>query len=112
MAGYSTTDPKTGQPARKALYDREEQEARARLSKALAAQGRGQLTFVRAECQRSRSTPRGWLSASSVRLKTGLGYRELLGKHVVPALSPIQQSRLEPQHPQGRFSNTRLVSAG
>ena len=39
----------------------------------------------------------GSLSAGRVRVKTSLRYRQLLEKHVVPALGRIRLSKLEPQ---------------
>lgn len=96
--GTAPLTPKPGSRRERPSTIATSKEARARLSKALAAQGRGQLTFVRGRVPTVQEYAEGWLSATSVRLKTGLRYRELLGKHVVPALGRIQLSRLEPQH--------------
>lgn len=101
MARYSTTDPETGLPARKALYGRTEQEARAKLIQALADQGRGQLPFARGKAPTLQQYVRRWLSVSQVRVKTLLRYRELLEMHVLPTLGRMQISRLEPQHVDG-----------
>src|SRR5262249_52430951 len=98
MARYTTTDPEAGQPARKTLYGRTEQQARARLSQALADEGRGQLTFVLGRVPTLREYAEGWLSATSVRVKTSRRYRELLERHVLPAVGRITLSKREPQH--------------
>jgi hypothetical protein len=78
MARYTTEDPSTGKPVRKALYGHTEQEARARLIEALADQGRGQLAFVRGRAPTLQQQADRWLNAVEVRPKTGQRYRELL----------------------------------
>jgi integrase len=98
MARYSTTDPDTGLPARKALYGRTEQEARAKLIQALADHGRGRLPFTRGRAPTLEQYAERWLAASRIRVKTSVRYGELLRRHVLPSLGRIQLTRLEPQH--------------
>jgi integrase len=110
MARYSTTDPETGMPARKALYGRTEQEARAKLIQALADHGRGQLPFTRGRAPTLQQYAERWLARVRVRVKTKLRYEELLRYHVLPSLGRIQLARLEPQHVEGLLRAKR--SAG
>lgn len=98
MARYSTTDPETGLPARKYIYGRTEQDARAKLIVALAAAARGELAFRRGRAPTLREHVRRWLQTCDVRPKTLVRYRELLELHVVPTLGRFQVDRLEPHH--------------
>ena len=90
MARYTTSDPETGLPARKALYGRTEQEARAKVIQALADHGRGRLPFIRGRGPTLEQYAERWLAASPVRVKTALRYQELLRRHALPALGRIQ----------------------
>ncbi len=98
MARYSTGDPKTGLPARKALYGRTEQEARAKLIDALAARARGEPPFRWGRAPALEEHVKVWLQTCDVRPKTLVRYRELVELHVLPTLGRFQLDRLEPQH--------------
>ena len=109
MARYSTTDPETGLAKQRSLYGRTEQEARAKLITALAAEADGKLPFRRGRTPTLRQHAERWLKACDVRPKTLVRYRELLELHVLPTLGRFQVDRLEPQHVEALLRTKRAA---
>ncbi len=106
-ARYTTTDPDTGLQVRRSLYASSEQEARAKLIRALSDQQRGTLPFTRGRVPTLRQYATGWLARSSTRVKTRHRYRELIELHVLPALGHLRLAGLEAQHVNGLLQTKR-----
>src|SRR5437660_101252 len=78
MGRYTTEDPETGLPVRKAVYGRTEQEARGKLIKALAARQDGTLLVRRGRELTVRQYAERWLAGLRKRPTTRERYRQAL----------------------------------
>lgn len=102
MGRYTTEDPETGLRARKAVYGRTEQEARAKLITALAARQEGSLLVNRGRELTVRQYATAWLAGIKKRRTTQARYRQALA-HVIgdDRLGSLPLTRLRPQHVKG-----------
>ncbi len=102
MGRYTTDDPETGLPVRKAVYGHTEQEARAKLIDALAARQAGSLLVNRGRELTVRQYAELWLTGLKKRPTTGARYRQALA-HVIgdDRLGNLSLTRLRPQHVKG-----------
>jgi len=96
-ARYTIVDPETGQRVRRSLYGATEQEARANLTRALDAPGRGGLPLLRGRAPTLAEHGRRWLGQCRVRPKTLHRYAELL-RYALPSLGHLQLTKLEAHH--------------
>ena len=99
---YTTDDPETGLPVRKAVYGRTEQEARAKLIGALAARQAGSLLVNRGRELTVRQYAELWLTGLKKRPTTRARYHQAL-THVIgdDRLGNLPLTRLRPQHVKG-----------
>lgn len=102
---YTTEDPETGLPVRKAVYGKTEQEARAKLIDALAARQNGTLQVVRGRTATVRQYAERWLAGLKLRPTTQARYRQALA-HVTgdDRLGNLPLTKLRPQHVKGLLS--------
>jgi integrase len=102
MGRYTTEDPETGLAVRKAVYGRTEQEARAKLIKALAARQDGTLLVGRGRELTVRQYAERWLGSLRKRATTRARYRQALA-HVTgdDRLGNLPLTKLRPQHVKG-----------
>ena len=102
MGRYTTDDPETGLPVRKAVYGRTEQEARAKLITALAARQDGRLLVNRGREPTVRQYAEGWLAGLKKRPTTKARYRQALA-HLIDddRLGNLPLTKLRPQHVKG-----------
>ncbi len=112
MGRYTTEDPESGLPVRKAVYGRTEQEARAKLIKALAARQDGALLVGRGRELTVRQYAERWPAGLRKRPTTRARYRQALA-HVTgdDRLRNLPLTKLRPKQLRGRWqrSTTRLA---
>jgi integrase len=102
MGRYTTEDPDSGLPVRKAVYGQTEQEARAKLIRALAARQDGTLLVGRGRELTVRQYAEQWLAGLRKRPTTRARYRQALA-HVTcdDRLGNLPLTKLRPQHLKG-----------
>lgn len=106
MARFTTESPETGQPARRTLYGKSEQEARAKLIAALAERQQGSLTVTAGRGPTLVRWVEAWLAQSQVRPKTKQRYGELLA-YATAELGTVPLTRLSVRHIEGLLAGLR-----